>query len=182
MSYEKKEWKDRISEYPTRRTLEKSDGTSEAVMVSRSEGNVSQEGDAFSAANMNNLEQRIANGFEEVNAKYTNKVLWVNDSPSSAFSAQTVTLNSDDYNVLDIYYSDSASSTKSILCVSVMKGYSADLMRTGGAHHTETIIVRTMEYVNDTTLKFQACYSSGSGNTPVNSINVPIKIVGRKSI
>ena len=117
-----------------------------------------------------------------LNTKNTGKVLWVNDNPSSSFSVQTVTLNSNDYDVLDIYYRDSASSTTTILCVSAMKGYNADLMRTGGTHHTETIIVRIMEYVNDTTLKFQACYSSGSGNTPVNSINVPIKIVGRKSI
>lgn len=182
MSYEKKEWKDRIAEYPTRRQLEKSDGSSELVTVSRAEGNISQEGDAFSAENMNALEKRISNGFEEVNAKITNKVLWVNDNPSSAFPIQTITLNSDDYDVLDIYYRDSANSPTTVFCVSAMKGYNADLMRTGGAHHTETIIVRTMEYVNDTTLKFQACYSSGSGNTPVNSINVPIKIVGRKSI
>lgn len=69
MSYEKKEWKDRIAEYPTRRQLEKSDGSSEIVTVSRAEGNISQEGDAFSAENMNALEQRISNGFEELGPK-----------------------------------------------------------------------------------------------------------------
>ena len=69
MSYEKKEWKDRIAEYPTRRQLEKSDGSSELVTVSRAEGNISQEGDAFSAENMNALEKRISNGFEEVSDK-----------------------------------------------------------------------------------------------------------------
>lgn len=69
MSYEKKEWKDRIAEYPTRRQLEKSDGSSELVTVSRAEGNISQEGDAFSAANMNNLEERIAKEFGSVNSR-----------------------------------------------------------------------------------------------------------------
>ena len=69
MSYEKKEWKDRIAEYPTRRQLEKSDGSSELVTVSRAEGNISQEGDAFSAENMNALEERISNGFEELGPK-----------------------------------------------------------------------------------------------------------------
>lgn len=69
MSYEKKEWKDRIAEYPTRRQLEKSDGSSELVTVSRAEGNISQEGDAFSAENMNALEKRISNGFEKVSGK-----------------------------------------------------------------------------------------------------------------
>ena len=69
MSFIKKIWKDRISEYPTRRNLEKSDGSSELVTVSRSEGNISQEGDAFSAENMNDLEERISNEFEALNTK-----------------------------------------------------------------------------------------------------------------
>lgn len=120
--------------------------------------------------------------FSSLNTNLTHQVLWINPAPTDAFPAQTITLNSNDYDVLDIYYSDSASSTTTIFCVSAMKGYNAVLMRTGGTHHTETIIARIMEYVNDTTLKFQACYSSGSGNTLVNSINVPTKIVGRKSI
>ena len=63
MSFTKKTWTDRISEYPTRRTLTKEDGTTEIVTVTREEGTISQEGDAYSAANMNDLEQRVADGF-----------------------------------------------------------------------------------------------------------------------
>ena len=116
------------------------------------------------------------------NTNLTHQILWINPAPTDAFPAQTVTLNSDDYNVLDIYYNDSTNPTKIMFCASALKGYNADLMRSGGAHHTGTIVVRIMEYVNDTTLKFQSCYSSGSGDASVNSSNVPIKIVGRKSI
>lgn len=65
----KKIWKDRKSEYPTRRKLTKTDGTNEIVTVSREEGQISQEGDAFSAANMNDLETRIGTAFDEVNGK-----------------------------------------------------------------------------------------------------------------
>lgn len=57
--FTKKTWKNRMSEYPTRRRLTKENGTTELVTVARSEGTVSQEGDAFSADNMNNLEDRI---------------------------------------------------------------------------------------------------------------------------
>ncbi len=39
------------------------------MTVARNEGNVSQEGDAFSAANMNDLEERIDAGFTELNGK-----------------------------------------------------------------------------------------------------------------
>ena len=68
----KKVWKDRKTEYPTRRTLTKTNGSQEIVTVARNEGNVSQEGDAFSAANMNDLEERIDAGFTELNGKLGN--------------------------------------------------------------------------------------------------------------
>lgn len=68
MAFIKKIWKDRISEYPTRRQLTKENGDVELVTVARSEGTISQEGDAFSAENLNGLEGRIADGFEEVNS------------------------------------------------------------------------------------------------------------------
>ena len=63
----KKTWSDRIAEYITRRTLTKEDGSTEIVTVERNEGEISQEGDAFDAATMNDLEDRIASGFETIN-------------------------------------------------------------------------------------------------------------------
>ena len=71
MGFIKKIWKDRISEFPTRRSLTKTDGTSELVTVARSEGMISEEGDAFSAENMNDFENRVANGFSELTENLT---------------------------------------------------------------------------------------------------------------
>lgn len=71
MGFIKKIWKDRISEFPTRRSLTKTDGTSELVTVARSEGMISEEGDAFSAENMNDFENRVANGFIELTENLT---------------------------------------------------------------------------------------------------------------
>lgn len=70
----KKVWKNRITEFPTRRTLTKEDGSSEIVTVTRNEGTVSEEGDAFDADTMNNLEERIDAGFTEVNRKLEQKI------------------------------------------------------------------------------------------------------------
>ena len=72
MAFVKKTWKDRIAEFPTRRRLTKEDNTSELVTVAREEGTLSQEGDAFSAENMNDLENRIDAEFTEVNGKLQN--------------------------------------------------------------------------------------------------------------
>ena len=85
MGFIKKIWKDRISEFPTRRSLTKTDGTSELVTVARSEGMISEEGDAFSAENMNDFENRVANGFSELNEKMNSGIYISNE-------LQTITL------------------------------------------------------------------------------------------
>lgn len=72
MSFVTKEWKDRIVEFAGRRKLTNvSTSAVEIVDVERNEGTVSQAGDAFSAANMNDLEERISNGFTSINENLT---------------------------------------------------------------------------------------------------------------
>ena len=61
MAFVKKTWKDRISQYPNRRSITDSNGIVKTVTVGRDEGTVTQAGDAFNAQNMNDLENRIAN-------------------------------------------------------------------------------------------------------------------------
>lgn len=71
MAFVKKTWKNRIAEYINRRLLTNEDGSTELVTVARDEGTISQEGDAFNAANMNDLEDRIEAEFNEVNQSLT---------------------------------------------------------------------------------------------------------------
>lgn len=93
-AWAKKIWKDRKTEYPTRRTLTKTNGSQEIVTVTRNEGSVSQEGDAFSAENMNDLEERIDAGFTEL----TGKLQWkkyvvpntLKDIPSGTYKSETI--------------------------------------------------------------------------------------------
>lgn len=71
MGFTKKTWKNRIAEYINRRLITMEDGSTNLVTVARDEGTISQEGDAFNAANMNDLEDRIEAGFEEVSQSLT---------------------------------------------------------------------------------------------------------------
>lgn len=64
MAFVKKTWQARISEYPNRRTITDENGVTKPVTVGRAEGTVTQEGDGFTAANMNDLEQRIYNAIQ----------------------------------------------------------------------------------------------------------------------
>ena len=67
MAFSLKTWVNRISEYPNRRKLTHEDGSTELVTVERAEGQISAEGNAFSAEEMNDLEDRIANEFQVLN-------------------------------------------------------------------------------------------------------------------
>lgn len=66
MTFVPKLWKDRLSEYPTRRLLVKADSSMEQVTVQRDEGTITEQGDAFTAANMNGLEGRIGTAIAAV--------------------------------------------------------------------------------------------------------------------
>ena len=68
MAFSKKTWKDRVSQYINRRLLTDSDGNTQHVTVTRDEGSVTEAGDAFSASNMNDLEDRIENAFDALTA------------------------------------------------------------------------------------------------------------------
>ena len=65
MAFVKKTWKDRIVQFANRRLLTKSGGEVEQVTVTRDEGTISEAGDQFNASNMNDLEQRVKDGFDE---------------------------------------------------------------------------------------------------------------------
>ena len=67
MAFVKKTWKDRLVEYAGRRKITNvTTMAAQIVDVERAEGLVSEEGSAFSAANMNDFEQRTADAFSAV--------------------------------------------------------------------------------------------------------------------
>ena len=76
MAFSLKTWVNRISEYPNRRKLTHEDGSTELVTVARAEGQISAEGNAFSAEEMNDLENRINDEFEDI----TQSLTYINDN------------------------------------------------------------------------------------------------------
>lgn len=57
--FQKRQWNDRNVEHPSRRKLSQVSGESNVYDVVRAEGTITEPGDAFNAANMNDLENRI---------------------------------------------------------------------------------------------------------------------------
>lgn len=93
MSFVTKTWKDRISEFPNRRTLTNTaDSSTQLVTVSRTEGTISEEGDAFSASNMNDLETRIKNAFDTCVSTNYNATITTNWVGSTAPYTQIISI------------------------------------------------------------------------------------------
>lgn len=92
MAFVIKTWLDRLSTYANRRklTILSTDGNQQTVTVARDEGEITQEGDAFSAANMNDLETRISNAFTEVETNIGNIPIITVDTAISSTSNNPV--------------------------------------------------------------------------------------------
>lgn len=107
MAFVKKTWKDRIVQYANRRLLTKSGGEVEQVTVTRDEGTISEAGDQFNASNMNNLEQRIDDGFDDVDTALSGKA----DSSTTYTKTQVDSLlnGKASKNLIDYYQSKSGS-------------------------------------------------------------------------
>lgn len=94
--FEDKTWVDRVSEQPQRRLLTPTDGsTPMTVDVTRQEGLVVQEGDVFSANNMNDLEQRIKTAIDANDSAISSVTQKANTNQEnlSTLSGTVTTLN-----------------------------------------------------------------------------------------
>ena len=94
--YESKTWKNRETEFPGRRRMTAVDGQEDVFDVTREEGLILEEGDAFDADTMNALEERVKAGFNNT-CQYLYKATflvdgWSGDGPYT----QTVSVQSVD--------------------------------------------------------------------------------------
>lgn len=101
MAFVKKTWKDRIVQYANRRLLTKSGGEVEQVTVTRDEGTISQAGDLFDAANMNDLENRVDNAIDTLDATVSEFSDWTTSNTSFVDACDSLGIYSGIGNVLD---------------------------------------------------------------------------------
>ena len=95
------------------------------------------------------------------------KVLWNNPDPTGDFPSQTITLNSDDFDVYEVFYYISTENLQMESCKS-LKGHGTRLMIP-----STNMEFRRMNSINNTTYSFE---------TPSNvKFGVPIKIIGYKT-
>lgn len=109
-------------------------------------------------------------------------VLWENPNPTANFVAQTITLPSDDYDIIEVYYKMQPTANF-MLSTRALKGYSIYLNFAGGETGSGPInAARALRCDSPTTYYAAAAQRSfGDANTINNGYVIPIKIIGYKS-
>lgn len=122
---------------------------------------------------------------EDVNlSQMRMSVLWTNLNPTSAFSAQTITLSSSDYDYLifisDLFASSSIASQRNTVSMTV-KGSGCSLNVSADYASNEATFYRTATYINDSQYNISGgSYRSNTTTGNDNSILVPIQVIGLK--
>lgn len=132
---------------------------------------------------MNEIKSVVNNNATEL-TNITGTLLWANPNPTSSFSAQSITLSSSDYDVLEVFYYDWTSS-KRMRSVKATKGewISLDMMF---RYNVKAYMgVRQIEPLSDTSLNIETCYSLvDNGSFAYNDYPnwcVPVYIIGYKT-
>lgn len=112
--------------------------------------------------------------------------LWENPSPNSNFTSQTISLQSDDYDFLVIFFGDGYDYGSGF--GSILKGQSYNHgwvwdYDSGNNVYYNAGYRRSFNYVNDTTYNVSDCYvryGGSSSNPTANNYCIPLKIYGGK--
>jgi len=116
-----------------------------------------------------------------INAEYM-KLLWENPNTTQAFPAQTITLNSADYDFLMFIYSPNVNTVRNVNSSIFSKGNGTRLGYATATGSGVRAFMRTIAYVSDTSLTVSnATYSTGTtADTTDNAQCIPIAIYGIK--
>lgn len=135
-------------------------------------------------ANMNEIKSVVNNNATEL-SNLQGTILWTNSSPTSSFAAQSITLSSGDYDVLEIFYVDYTQNGR-IMSQRAIKGKDALLNSLFYISNNMYMGARAITYVSATSLSVEACKKIIDNSviiTPANSNSwlVPQYIIGYKT-
>jgi hypothetical protein len=111
-------------------------------------------------------------------------ILWENPNPTADFAAQTITLNSSDYDIYEVYYYDWTSG-KHMKSEKALKGQNTIIDLILYYDNKAFIATREITYVSDTSLSIGRCDSlvDSSAFTHLTPANwcVPVYVIGYKT-
>lgn len=134
----------------------------------------------ITAANLNEIKSAV-NDNADLLSNITGTILWTNPNPTSDFSSQTITLSSDDYDVLEFFYGYDTSGVR-VVSERTIKGNGVQFDVYSTVVPTRAWRRRT-EFVSNTSYSVGNCTRMEYNQTAYNENGycVPIYIVGYKT-
>lgn len=129
------------------------------------------------------IKSTLVGAINELKNDLSGILLWENSNPISSFSAQNITLSSNNYDILEIFYY-SYTDRLTVNSVRVKKGQDANLMAIFQYQNHGWIGNRDIRYTNDTQLYVDSTVSivrnDAFSRQAENSWCIPIFIIGYK--
>lgn len=125
----------------------------------------------------------LVNAINEVFNREKGTILWTNPNPSVDFTAQNITLSSSDYDMYEVIFVPSLGTTQEQNAGRVKKGTGTRMSSAYTASDGVGCRMRTIDYVNDTTLTINDGYET-KGTSPQsisNGVCIPLYIIGHKT-
>lgn len=166
-----------ITNVGTLANLETAVKTSAVAAINEVVGNVGNLSSLTTTAKSNLV--AAINEIESKEEGVVGTILWTNPTPNSSFSTQDISLSSNDYDVLEIFFKDEPSAR-------IIKGYSTTISHSDGyAGSTLRVKYRSVTRNSDTSFNISDCTSyTQSGATTnwsyENADMIPLYVVGHK--
>lgn len=134
----------------------------------------------INASNLNKIENGIYNNDERI-ANITGEILWSDTNFGDSFEAQTITLSSSDYDMLEVIYT-AAYNIPNYDSVRFLKGQGALMTNLSISASSLTAFTRGIVYDSATSLRFGSGFTrSSAGNNQNDGVCIPVYVIGYKT-
>lgn len=120
------------------------------------------------------LESNVSTNTSNI-ANITGTILWTNPKPSATFGVQQITLNSDDYDIIE-WFVVLSNSSGTLTSVRTIKGHNVKILGMSALGNYRS---RVLTYNSDTQYTSEDCYVPG--NTTDNNQMIPLYAIGYKT-
>lgn len=134
----------------------------------------------ITAANMNEI-KNVVNNNDDLLSNITGTILWTNPSPASNFAEQTISLDSDDYDILAFIWKTNTGENRTAI-TRTLKGNGTQIDFFSTAVATRVWTRRTI-YVSDVSYSIGNCSRMEYGQSTIyeNGYCIPLYVIGYKT-
>jgi hypothetical protein len=153
------------------------------ITVTQTGNNIELQIDSDVKTQINQNTSNITDAQQDI-LDITGQILWTNSNPNNAFSSQTILLNSENYDILEIFFKN-AYDNNNIYSLKTLKGCDI-VLQCNHVSSSNTIYhrYRKMTYASDTSYTFSTGTQQLTSSSSIENSDlyiIPLYIIGYKT-